>query len=119
MLFVHRNAAAILLAAVATGVVVASRAVAHDSAVEQARTELREQAGSTVTVRDLQLTNDQMTANVEGVLAEPAPSWNVQEYTPGGIALRFARVVRYRDDKTAEQADTVESVKALFGTPPT
>ncbi|NIL82207.1 ATP-dependent DNA ligase [Rhodococcoides kroppenstedtii] len=38
---------------------------------------------------------------------------------PGGIALRFARVVRYRDDKTAEQADTVESVKALFGTPPT
>ena len=29
-----------------------------------------EQAGQTVTVRDLQLTNDQMTANVEGVLAE-------------------------------------------------
>ncbi len=37
---------------------------------------------------------------------------------PGGIALRFARVVRYRDDKTAEQADTVKSVKALFGPPP-
>ncbi|MFC0810943.1 translocation/assembly module TamB domain-containing protein [Paracoccus panacisoli] len=29
-----------------------------------------EQAGQTVTVRDLQLTNDQMTANVEGVLAD-------------------------------------------------
>ena len=25
---------------------------------------------------------------------------------PGGMALRFARVVRYRDDKTADEADT-------------
>lgn len=32
---------------------------------------------------------------------------------PGGLALRFARVVRYRDDKTAEQADTIEQVRAL------
>ena len=33
---------------------------------------------------------------------------------PGGVALRFARVVRYRDDKTASQADTLETVLALF-----
>ncbi len=26
---------------------------------------------------------------------------------PGGVALRFARVVRYRDDKTADEADTI------------
>jgi DNA ligase-1 len=34
---------------------------------------------------------------------------------PGGMALRFARVLRYRDDKTAEQADTVETVRAVAG----
>jgi DNA ligase-1 len=32
---------------------------------------------------------------------------------PGGLALRFARVLRYRDDKTAEEADTIDTVKAL------
>jgi DNA ligase-1 len=30
----------------------------------------------------------------------------------GGVALRFARVIRYRDDKTPEQADTIETVRA-------
>jgi DNA ligase-1 len=34
---------------------------------------------------------------------------------PAGMALRFARVVRYRDDKTADQADTVATVRDLFG----
>jgi DNA ligase 1 len=32
---------------------------------------------------------------------------------PAGMALRFARVIRYRDDKTAEEADTVETVRSL------
>ncbi|HET7304470.1 MAG TPA: ATP-dependent DNA ligase [Segeticoccus sp.] len=32
---------------------------------------------------------------------------------PAGLALRFARVVRHRPDKTADQADTVEAVEAL------
>ena len=32
---------------------------------------------------------------------------------PGGLALRFARVVRYRDDKTADGADTIETVRSL------
>ena len=32
---------------------------------------------------------------------------------PGGMALRFARVVRYRDDKTAAEADTIDTVRAL------
>jgi DNA ligase-1 len=36
----------------------------------------------------------------------------------GGLALRFARVVRYRDDKTAEDADTIETVRALAGPVP-
>ncbi|HMO10468.1 MAG TPA: ATP-dependent DNA ligase, partial [Actinotalea sp.] len=32
---------------------------------------------------------------------------------PGGLALRFARVVRYRQDKSAEDADTIDTVRAL------
>ena len=32
---------------------------------------------------------------------------------PGGVALRFARVRRYRDDKTADQADTIAAVRAV------
>ncbi|WP_307725094.1 ATP dependent DNA ligase [Nocardioides szechwanensis] len=34
---------------------------------------------------------------------------------PAGMALRFARVVRYRDDKPAAEADTVATVRELFG----
>jgi DNA ligase-1 len=40
-----------------------------------------------------------------GVQASPT-------YT-GGLALRFARVLRYRDDKKAEEADTIETVRLL------
>jgi DNA ligase 1 len=32
---------------------------------------------------------------------------------PGGVELRFARVARYRDDKLAAEADTIESVRAI------
>jgi DNA ligase-1 len=32
---------------------------------------------------------------------------------PGGMALRFARVLRYREDKTAAEADTVDTVHAI------
>ena len=32
---------------------------------------------------------------------------------PGGLALRFARVLRYRDDKTAAEADTIDTVRRL------
>jgi ATP-dependent DNA ligase I len=34
---------------------------------------------------------------------------------PGGVALRFARVLRYREDKTAAEADTIDAVRALAG----
>ncbi|MFI6181061.1 ATP-dependent DNA ligase [Nonomuraea sp. NPDC051191] len=33
---------------------------------------------------------------------------------PGGMALRFARVLRYRPDKRAEDADTVDTVRSLM-----
>jgi ATP-dependent DNA ligase I len=32
---------------------------------------------------------------------------------PGGLALRFARVVRYRNDKTGAEADTIDTVRAI------
>ena len=34
---------------------------------------------------------------------------------PGGVALRFARVLRYRDDKRADEADTLAGVLAVGG----
>ncbi len=33
---------------------------------------------------------------------------------PGGVALRFARVKRYRPDKTAAETDTIDTVRALY-----
>ena len=33
---------------------------------------------------------------------------------PGGVALRFARVLRYRPDKAAAEADTIDAVRALL-----
>jgi DNA ligase 1 len=32
---------------------------------------------------------------------------------PGGVALRFARVKRYRPDKNADEADTIDDLRAL------
>ena len=41
---------------------------------------------------------------------------DVQEspHYPAGMALRFARVKRYRDDKTAAEADTIGTVRKIF-----
>ena len=33
---------------------------------------------------------------------------------PGGVALRFARVVRYRDDKSADEVDTIQTVQGYL-----
>ncbi|MBI4544777.1 MAG: ATP-dependent DNA ligase [Gemmatimonadetes bacterium] len=43
----------------------------------------------------------------EGVQASPR--------YPGGLALRFARVKRYRPDKSPAEADTTERVRAIYG----
>lgn len=42
---------------------------------------------------------------LDGVLRSPR--------YPGGVALRFARVVRYRPDKDPSEADTIDAVKSL------
>jgi DNA ligase-1 len=33
---------------------------------------------------------------------------------PGGVALRFARVKRYRGDKNPDEADTIQDLQALL-----
>ena len=33
---------------------------------------------------------------------------------PGGMALRFARVKGYRPDKSPDEADPIEAVRAIF-----
>jgi DNA ligase-1 len=33
---------------------------------------------------------------------------------PGGVALRFARVVRYRDDKSAAESDNIGTVQGFL-----
>ena len=38
---------------------------------------------------------------------------------PGGVALRFARVKRYRVDKSPAEADTIGTVRAMAGLDPT
>jgi DNA ligase 1 len=35
---------------------------------------------------------------------------------PGGLALRFARVLRYRTDKTAAEADSIDTVRSIART---
>ena len=45
----------------------------------------------------------------------PSTASSARRRYPGGMALRFARVVRYRDDKTADEADTIDMVRELFG----
>ncbi|HEX2658827.1 MAG TPA: ATP-dependent DNA ligase [Polyangia bacterium] len=41
----------------------------------------------------------------------------VSRQYPGGVALRFARVKRYRPDKTAADANTIADVRALLPAP--
>ena len=115
--------AALLLAAVAAGVVVSSRAVAHNSAVEQARTELREQAGSTVaavfTVHSATWQTDRARARslVAGDFAKGfaaqlgrAPDGGVTavEWRPGDVAVSSAQT----DTGTVLMTATVTTTRA-------
>jgi ATP-dependent DNA ligase len=73
---------------------------------------------------------DWQTATFPGLAAE-TPAWGVRlrpelvvevaldgvqrsPRYPGGVALRFARVVRYRPDKTPAEADDLDAVRVLL-----
>src|SRR6202166_1238494 len=67
---------------------------------------------------------DEWTVYVRPELVAEVAFSDLQASTryPGGLALRLARVKRYRDDKRAEDADTMESVRTIYaaqaGAPP-
>ncbi|MFF9978327.1 ATP-dependent DNA ligase [Streptomyces erythrochromogenes] len=66
----------------------------------------------TQALRALATSDDGFTVRVRPELVVEIAYDGLQRSTryPAGVALRFARVVRHRPDKGAEQADTVETV---------
>ena len=73
-------------------------------------------AWQTIRLLQLEISRDDYTVYVRPELVVEVAFNDVQgspQY-PGGVALRFARVKRYRTDKTADQADTIATVRAIF-----
>jgi len=73
-------------------------------------------AWQTRSFQELALATDGWTAHLRSEMVVEIAFNDVQEspHYPAGMALRFARVKRYREDKTAEEADTIETVRAIF-----
>jgi DNA ligase-1 len=65
----------------------------------------------------LEIGRDAYTVYVEPKIVAEIAFSDIQVSTryPSGMALRFARVKRYRPDKTAAEADSVETVRKLAG----
>ncbi|MBV8033330.1 MAG: ATP-dependent DNA ligase [Betaproteobacteria bacterium] len=63
-----------------------------------------------------EVSRDQSTVHVRPELVVEIAFNDLQEspHYPGGLALRFARVKRYRPDKTAAEADSIETVRTLY-----
>ncbi len=72
-------------------------------------------AWQTAELRKLAIAGDRYTVYVEPKLVVEIAFNDIQAspHYPGGLALRFARVKRYRTDKKAEDADTIDTVRAL------
>jgi len=64
----------------------------------------------------LETARDEWTVHVRPELVAEIAFADVQESPryPAGLALRFARVKRYRPDKPAAEADTLEAVREIF-----
>jgi DNA ligase 1 len=64
---------------------------------------------------ELEIARDGITVHVRPELVVEVAFNEVQGSTqyPGGVALRFARVKRYRTDKRASEADTIGAVQQL------
>jgi DNA ligase-1 len=72
-------------------------------------------AWQTERLQQLAVASDGYTVHVRPELVVEVAFDGVQTSPryPGGLALRFARVVRYREDKRAEEADTIQAVRAI------
>ena len=77
-------------------------------------------AWQTQRFRELEVSDDGWVVTVRPEQVVEIAFDGVQRSTryPGGVALRFARVLRYRDDKPASEADTLDSVRAVLSPPP-
>ncbi|WP_411103929.1 ATP-dependent DNA ligase [Streptomyces sp. cmx-4-9] len=66
----------------------------------------------TARLRELATSDDGFTVRVRPELVVEIAYDGLQRSSryPAGVALRFARVLRYRPDKSADEADTVETV---------
>ncbi|MFF2848066.1 ATP-dependent DNA ligase [Streptomyces sp. NPDC058001] len=75
-------------------------------------------AWQTGRLRELAVTDDGFVVTVRPELVVEIAFDGLQRSTryPAGVTLRFARVVRYREDKSPEEADTVETVLATGST---
>jgi DNA ligase-1 len=77
-------------------------------------------AWQTERLLELETESDGFTVHVRPELVVEVAFDGVQSSRryPGGVALRFARVKGYRPDKSAEDADTIEAVRAIHGPSP-
>jgi DNA ligase-1 len=72
-------------------------------------------AWQTKKLLELEVARDAYTVFVRPELVVETAFNDIQESPqyPGGVALRFARVKRYRSDKSAAEADTIATVRAM------
>jgi DNA ligase-1 len=72
-------------------------------------------AWQTQRLQEMELARDDWTVYVRPELVVEVAFDGVQAspHYPGGMALRFARVKRYRPDKAAAEADTVDRIRAI------
>jgi DNA ligase-1 len=74
-------------------------------------------AWQTEKLLQLEIARDDFTVHVRPELVVEIAFNDLQEspHYPGRLALRFARVKRYRTDKTAAEADTFDTVRSIYG----
>jgi DNA ligase-1 len=73
-------------------------------------------AWQTKRLLELEVGRDEYTVYVRPELVVEIAFNDIQESPqyPGGVALRFARVKRYRTDKSAADADTLATIRAIY-----
>jgi DNA ligase-1 len=73
-------------------------------------------AQQTAALRELAIAGDAYAVYVEPRLVVEVAFSDIQASPryPGGLALRFARVKRFRPDKRPEEADTIATVRSIY-----
>lgn len=75
-------------------------------------------AWQTVALHEIETGSDGWTVHVrpELVIEIELDGAQTSSRYPGGVALRFARVLRYRPDKPVAETDTIDTIRALLHT---